>query len=315
MHPAYSVILFTTVSGAGYGLLCLLGLGAAVGWLPPDRTFGLAGVGLALTLITAGLLSSTAHLGHPERAWRAVSQWRSSWLSREGVLALATYGPAGVLAIGWIVLGRTDGVFALAGVLAAILALATVGATGMIYQSLPTIRHWHQPLTTPVYVALALATGALLLSTLMSGYGLPAGRVAALAATLLVIAAFGKFAYWRTVDAAAPLATPESATGLGRFGKVRPFEAPHSGANFIMREMGYAVARKHAGKLRRVVMLSLFAAPLTLCLLAALLGGGSATLALVLATLSASIGVVTERWLFFAEAEHVVMTFYAAKAA
>ena len=82
-----------------------------------------------------------------------------------------------------------------------------------------------------------------------------------------------------------------------------------------MREMGYAVARKHAGKLRRVVMLSLFAAPLTLCLLAALLGGGSATLALVLATLSASIGVVTERWLFFAEAEHVVMTFYAAKAA
>lgn len=310
MHPAYSVILFTTASGAGYGLLALLALGAAMGFLPPDRGLGFIGLGLALALITAGLLSSTSHLGHPERAWRAFSQWRSSWLSREGVLAVATYLPAGILGVGWVLLARTDGVFAVAGILAAALAVATVIATGMIYQSLPTIRHWRQPLTTPVYVALALATGALLLSMLIALYGMNAGAAAQLAAGLLVIATLGKLAYWRVVDAAAPLATPESATGLGRFGKVRQFEAPHSGANFVMREMGYSVARRHAGKLRRSVIIGLFVVPIALCLLAAVWGGLAATASLLVATASAAVGVVTERWLFFAEAEHVVMNYY-----
>ena len=100
MHPALSIIFFTTASGAGYGLLVLLGLGGAFGWLPAERGFGLVGMGLSLGLITAGLLSSTFHLGHPERAWRALSQWRSSWLSREGVMAIATYAPAGLLGLG-----------------------------------------------------------------------------------------------------------------------------------------------------------------------------------------------------------------------
>jgi sulfite dehydrogenase (quinone) subunit SoeC len=310
MHPAYSVILFTTASGAGYGLLCLLGLGAAFGVLPPDRSLGLYGLGLALALITAGLLSSTAHLGHPERAWRAFSQWRTSWLSREGVLAVATYVPAGVLGIGWVLLGRVDGMFAVSGVLTSVLSLLTVLATGMIYQSLPTIRHWHQGLTTPVYLALALATGALLLSLLLALLGLGAAPVPTGAAALLAMAAMLKLAYWRAVDAAPPLATPESATGLGRFGRVRQLEAPHSQANYVMREMGYVVARKHANKLRRLVGVFLFAVPIALCLLAALMGGGPAIAALLTASASAAIGVITERWLFFAEAEHVVVNYY-----
>src|SRR5256885_1551665 len=106
MHPAFSVIIFTTASGAGYGLLALLGLGATLGLLPADFTFGLVAFGLALGLITGGLLSSTLHLGHPERAWRAFSQWRTSWLSREGVASVATYLPAGLFALGWVVWGR-----------------------------------------------------------------------------------------------------------------------------------------------------------------------------------------------------------------
>jgi sulfite dehydrogenase (quinone) subunit SoeC len=119
-----------------------------------------------------------------------------------------------------------------------------------------------------------------------------------------------KWCYWQAADAGPPLSTPESATGLGRFGAVRQFEAPHAQANFVMREMGFSVARKHAARLRRLVALLLFAAPIGLCLAAAWLGGGLAILALLLATASAAIGVVTERWLFFAEAEHVVMNFY-----
>src|SRR5436190_21342228 len=94
MNPAYSVILFTTASGAGYGLLALLGLVGFNHGPASSFIFGLVALVIALGLITVGLLSSTFHLGHPERAWRAFSQWRSSWLSREGVAAVLTYVPA-----------------------------------------------------------------------------------------------------------------------------------------------------------------------------------------------------------------------------
>jgi DMSO reductase anchor subunit len=310
MHPAYSVILFTTASGAGYGLLCLMGLSAATGALPADRVLGLLGLGLALGLVTLGLFSSTFHLGRPERAWRALSQWRSSWLSREGVLAVATYLPACILGIGWAILGRTDGVFAAAALACAILAPVTVYVTGMIYQSLPTIRQWRQPLTAPVYVALALATGAVLLSLLLAATGADVHMCASLAALLLGLAVALKYAYWRAIDAALPLASPETATGLGRFGTVRQLEAPHSQANFVMREMGYSVARKHARTLRKLVLALLFAVPILCCSLAANAHAGLALAALILAAISAAIGVVTERWLFFAEAEHTVVNFY-----
>src|ERR1700743_1805297 len=105
MHPAYSVIFFTSASGGGYFLLVLLGVFGGLGVLPPDAVLGLIAFGLAFAMLTAGLLSSTFHLGHPERAWRAFSQWRSSWLSREGVLSVATYVPAGLFAICGVFLG------------------------------------------------------------------------------------------------------------------------------------------------------------------------------------------------------------------
>src|SRR4029077_14074320 len=102
MHPAYSVIVFTTASGAGYGLL--IGLSAAIllGFVPRDPVFGFFALGTALALITIGLLTSTFHLGRPARAWRAVMQVGTSWLSREGVAALITYLPAAALGFGWV---------------------------------------------------------------------------------------------------------------------------------------------------------------------------------------------------------------------
>src|SRR5882672_450227 len=109
MHPAYSVILFTTASGAGYGLLVWLAAAVLLDLVPAERWLGLTGFGLAFALITAGLLSSTAHLGRPERAWRAFSQWRTSWLSREGVLAVFTYLPAGLLALAWVLAQDVSG--------------------------------------------------------------------------------------------------------------------------------------------------------------------------------------------------------------
>lgn len=315
MHPAYSVILFTTASGAGYGLLVWLALAGMLGLLPAERWLGIVGFGLAFALITAGLLSSTAHLGRPERAWRAFSQWRSSWLSREGVMAVATYVPAGLLAIGWVLSERTDGIFAVLASLAAVCAVATLYTTGMIYASLRTIRQWHQPLTAPIYIGLGLASGAVLLNFLIKlfGYG-AASWSAGLAIVCLAVAAWMKWAYWQAIDAEPRTYTVGAATGLGHLGKVRPLEPPHTQPNYVMREMGYRVARKHAEKLRLIVLAAAFAAPIVASLLS--LAGGSAGIAAALfAVLSMALGLIVERWLFFAEAQHVVMLYYGEDAA
>src|ERR1700757_2242901 len=113
MHPARSIVLFTTASGAGFGLLLLLGIGAPLGLLPDSNWFAFAALATAVGLVVAGLGSSALHLGRPERAWRAFSQWRSSWLSREGVLSLFTFIPAGAFGVGWIFFGTTEGVVGL----------------------------------------------------------------------------------------------------------------------------------------------------------------------------------------------------------
>ena len=316
MHPAYSVILFTTASGAGYGLLIWLTVLAAAGLVPADPGLGLVGLGLALGLITTGLLSSTLHLGRPERAWRAMSQWRTSWLSREGVLAVATYAPAGVVAIAWVFLERLDGPVPLLGLLTAALALATVWCTGMIYASLPTIRAWAQPHVAPLYVLLALGTGGILVNLVLAAFGAMAPWTPWLAIVALAAAWVVKAAYWERIDTAPRTWTAEAATGLGKLGKVRPLDPPHTQANYVMREMGFTVARKHAAALRRAVAVLLFLAPLVICLLLLMAANSllAAPLAMV-ATASAAAGVLVERWLFFAEAEHVVMVYYGRDAA
>src|SRR5262249_11954839 len=313
MHPAYSVILFTTASGAGYGLLVWLGFGRLLRLLPLTATFTCAAFGLALALISAVRCASLTPLGPPERAWRALSQWRSSWLSREGVMALATYVPAGLLALSslWF-----DGVGPLTEALALLTvaaALLTLFTTGMIYASLRTIRQWHQPLTVPVLIALGLASGAVLNNLVLALLtGTP--RWAAWAAIVsLAAAGILKWAYWRTIDGELRSHTVEAATGLGRFGKVRALEPPHTEPNYIMREMGYRVARKHARTLRRLAGALAFAVPITACLLSLLPALAIAGAALATASLAA--GMLIERWLFFAEAEHVVMLYYGADVA
>src|ERR671933_331612 len=135
MHPALSIILFTTASGAGYGLLALCGVLAELG-------LAIAASGLALALIVPALLASMLHLGRPERAWRAFSQWRSSWLSREGVASVLTFAPALAFAAAWYVQASPI-LTGLLGLLASAASLATVACTAMIYASLKPIRQWN----------------------------------------------------------------------------------------------------------------------------------------------------------------------------
>src|SRR5438270_12798662 len=154
MHPALSIVFFTTASGAGFALLLLLGLAVPLGLLPESSGFGFVALATAFVLAAAGLVSSVFHLGRPERAWRAFSQWRSSWLSREGVMSLATFVPAAVFGIGWIFFGVTDGVIGLLGIIAAVCAAVTIACTGMIYASLKPIRQWHNGWVVPNYFML-----------------------------------------------------------------------------------------------------------------------------------------------------------------
>jgi DMSO reductase anchor subunit len=309
MHPAYSVVFFTTATGAGYGLLAWLGICAAAGAIPPDLWLGLVGLGLALGLVSAGLLSSTLHLGHPERAWRALSQWKSSWLSREAVASLATDVPAGFFAAGWVFLGRTDGWVAVAGVLAAAGAAITVFTTGMIYASLKPIAQWHSPFTLPAYLIYAAMTGAILLNAALQSLALAPAWPAALALAATLLGWAWKVATWRHNDGLVAVSSANTATGLAG-GSVRSIEWPHTEENFVLKEMGYRIARKHAARLRRLVQLAAFALPILLLAAATAAGSPMAAILSAFAALLQFPGMLVERWLFFAEARHTVTLYY-----
>jgi DMSO reductase anchor subunit len=304
MHPALSIIVFTTLSGLGYGLAAVLGLGPLD---PAALSTKLAHV-LALTMIAGGLLSSTLHLGNPQRAWRALTQWRSSWLSREGVMAIATFLPLSVSA--WLSLFE-DRYLLLPGLLGTMGAAVTVYCTAMIYASLKSIDAWHTPLTPACYLLFAAAGGALF-GAFFAGAAGEAAVAVSIAAMLLVAAAWGvKMLWWRRLRSLPPTSTPESATGLGEIGRVRLFEPPHVNDNYLTREMGFVVARKHAAKLSRLAVINGGAVPIVLTLLAVASGPGWQTAVLQgLAMLLFCGGIAVERWLFFAEARHAVMNYY-----
>lgn len=305
MHPAPSIIVFTTLSGFGYGLAAVLGLGL----LDPGFVATKAAHILALALISAGLLSSTLHLGNPQRAWRALSQWRSSWLSREGVMALLTFVP--LLISTWAAL-FDNRYLMLPGLLGAAGAAITVYCTAMIYASLKSIDGWHTRLT-PVCYLLFAATGGVLLAGLMQMFGpAPLSSGLPIAAIILLAAAWSvKTAWWIRLRSLKSTSTPESATGLGFIGRVRLFERPHTNDNYLTREMGYRIARKHAAKLSRLAIIYGGIVPAALAALVLIMGQGvPAGLFQLAAVLLFGLGVAVERWLFFAEARHAVMNYY-----
>jgi DMSO reductase anchor subunit len=287
MYPAPSVIVFTTLSGLGFGLLFWLGLGlpAVTGWV----AFAFFAIGYALAV--GGLMASTFHLGHPERAWKAFSQWRSSWLSREGVCAVAALVLMALYGAGLVFF---DERLALLGWLGSALSLATVFTTSMIYAQLKTVPRWKTPLTPALLIAISLAGGALL-----------AGQVST-ALILIPIAGVLQILWWVRGDGAFKASGTDmaTATGLGHIGAVRAFEPPHTGPNYLLRELVFQVGRKHALKLRSIAFGLGYAAPVLL-----LLVPFSHALALI-AVIAHVAGITASRWLFFAEAEHVVGLYY-----
>lgn len=310
MHPAKSVIYFTTASGAGYGLLVWGYVFYALGLLEPLWGLGVAIFGTAGFLVITGLLSSTLHLGHPERAWRALSQWRSSWLSREGVLALLTFIPAAVFAVLWLGGDTTNSLFLVFGGLTAALSLMTVFSTGKIYSTLKAVPAWSNPLTVPGYLVLSLLTGGILflpISELWFQDAYPAGRLVLL---FLIVLGLGlKLVYWRAIRENPVKETASGATGLK--GKVTLLEGPHDQENYLMKEMGFKIARKHAARLRAFATAFLFMLPLAAIFFSGYAPNPDMAFGLLtVAVFFTAIGIALERWLFFAEAKHVQTLYY-----
>ena len=286
MHPAPSVIVFTVFSGAGFGLLAYLGFGffAVSGW----AAFALWGFGYGMAV--AGLLASTFHLGNPQRALLAFTQWRSSWLSREAVASVAALVCLAPMALSdWLGFGWWRAI----GFVGAGLCLVTVFTTSMIYAQMKTVPRWRHWLTPVMFLGFAAVGGGIL--------ALPVWAAAlgslALGGVLVAVFKRGDGAF------AAAGATLGTATGLGRLGVPSVFEQPHTGGNYLMREMIHVVGRRHAVKLR-VMALALVAVLPALALL--LPEGVGRPLAFCLHLL----GALVARWLFFAEAEHVVGLYY-----
>jgi DMSO reductase anchor subunit len=308
MKPALSVIFFTVLSGAGYGLWCLLGLALAADVYPFAQAGVWAPLVFGFVLVTAGLLASTLHLGRPERAWRALGQWSSSWLSREGIASLVTYLP--MLAVAGLAhFGHAGWPVRVAGALLALGAVVTLVCTANIYRSLKTVRAWRAPQVLPLYLAFALLSGGLWLWAWLLAFapGHTIGLAFPLALLALgVIAAVIKTDYWRGIDRL-PAVTAGHAIGLEHLGRVRSFEGPVTEESYLTREMAFVLARKHAARLRKGAV-TLFAI-LPVIGIAVALPHRAAWIAPIVAIVCIA-GLFVERWLFFAEARHAVAAFF-----
>lgn len=291
------MIVFTVLTGLGLGMMAWAGLGLAgdAGW---------AAVVLALVLTGAGGVASVGHLARPSRAILAFTQWRSSWLSREACLLLATTAVFLVYSGLWLL---ADLRLASLGWLAAGLAAATIYATAMIYGQIRAVPRWSGTPTPALFLATGLTGGLLGIG---AAAGLTGGGAPVAIVLLALILTAGVAVWWQTRAAGARRgldgSSIETATGLAGRGRVRLFEPPHTGPNYLLREMAFRVGRARAYQIRWLGALFGYLLPILLSLLALAFGAWL----LVPALLCHLLGMLAMRWLFFAEAEHVQALYY-----
>jgi len=310
MHPAFSVIFFTVASGAGFGLFSLLFLADTFklgGGFSQDQL--IAGGLIAMGLVVFGLLASTFHLANPKNAWRAFSRFRTSWLAREGVFAVV-FMPLALIYLGSIMFDAPLWLRVTSGFLTAVMAWITVFSTGMIYACLKTIRQWNTPLVPANYLALGYASGSLLLLLGAVVADLDTTPYIAMSALIISIAAVLKAIYYFWIRSPGLTPTINTATGLTR-AKVKLLDTGHTHGTFLTQEFGFQIARQKAGLLKIVVFVVGFALP-GLMLLWVFNQHGGQTAAIV-AALAGIVGAAVERWLFFAEARHVVNLYHGAQ--
>lgn len=326
MRPAWSVILLTTLIGAGQGLflaLVTLQIHALVGLASPaeGRALFVAGSGVALALLVAGLAASFFHLGRPERAWRSAAMWRTSWLSREVIVlpafiaAVALYGA--LHATGWTptlmtsAQGRAIDLGLAVGLLGTLLAFALFICTGMVYACLRFLAEWHTPLTPLNYTLLGGA----------SGFSLAAGlaaliepqRVAFLAGWAIVLTALGALARVATLLRNArlkPRSTIQSAIGI-KHPQVTQRSMGFMGGSFNTREFFHGSTPQRLRAVKPAFIALAFVLPVAgLALARARPDDAAGWLGAVVVV--QYVGLLAERWHFFAQANHPQNLYYQA---
>jgi sulfite dehydrogenase (quinone) subunit SoeC len=300
MNPAYSVILLTTLTGAGQGLFLAL-LSTELAGLGEPLFFAI-GAAVALVLNALGLLASFFHLGHPERAWRAAAMWRTSWLSRE-VIALPLF-MAGLAAWGAAHFFAWPGTRQL-GVLAALMCLALFVCTAMIYASIRFLREWASPLTLINYTLLGCASGSTL-ATMLAAFLAPSllPPYAAAAALLTAAGLVTRVVSLRRNARLKPKSTLQTALGI-KHPRIEQKSQGFMGGSFNTREFFHG---RPALFLRNVKWLFL---ALAFVLPIAMLAASAASPAwFALAFLVQYVGLLAERWYFFAQANHPQNLYY-----
>jgi DMSO reductase anchor subunit len=305
MRPALSVIFFTVLSGAGLGLFALLAAGQLSGWpaaLGPQMH--LIGGMLALGLVALGLGSSSLHLANPKNAWRAVTRVRTSWLSREAVLAMVFFP----IALGYLGAVRFELAASLQitlGLLGVGLAWATLFSTGMIYACLKTIPQWNDRLVPAAYLLNGHLSGALILLALAAADHKPTPGYVAIVLVALALAGATKWLYFRKFTApGAGGHSAASAIGMTA-AQARLLDAGHTHGTFLTHEFLFQLGRERSRQLRALFFMLSLAVPalvIALGLGEPMILGATALLCLT--------GLIIERWLFFAEARHVVRLFH-----
>ncbi len=306
MHPAFSILFFTTLSGAGQGLVLCLALLSLCG-VPMQPDFLTAALMTATLLLVGGLSASFFHLGHKMRAWRAVLMWRTSWMSRE-VIVMPVF--IAVVALWWGQAWRapdethdTLAWLALAG------ALLLWYCTAMIYACLRFIQEWAHPLTVLNFVLIGASSGGTLACALAFGFG-QASVLAWLAPWVILITSLAFAARLATLarnSKLRPRSTAQSATGI-RHPQVRQVSMGFTAGSYNTREFFHGASEWAVRQIRGVTLGGLFVLPLTLQILAT--AGVLPVMVWWVALLLQAAGLLAERWLFFAQANHPQNIYY-----
>ena len=302
MRPAWSVILLTTLIGAAQGLFLVI-FSLDVFRTPPQK-FMVVSCGFVLLLLAGGLIASFFHLGHPERVWRAASQWRTSWLSREAIVLPAFMGMA--FLYGFFIYSKLDKTLALwIGAAGAVLCIALFICTAMIYACQKLIQEWRSPLTLINFFLLGTASG-LTLSVPLAVLAYPqfAGPLSLAAFGLAAVAWLARCVSLIRNARLRPQSTMASAIGVAHPRIVQKAQG-FMGGSYNTREFFHGRPDLLVRAVRWSFLVLLFPAP------AWLLGwGGGSLAAFAIAFVLQFAGLLAERWYFFAEARHPQNLYY-----
>jgi DMSO reductase anchor subunit len=315
MQPAFSVIFLTTLIGAGQGLflaLYLAELGGRLNWFaaPAGAAFLALGAAIVVVLMVLGLVSSIFHLGRPERGWRSASRWRTSWLSREViVLPLFTGGAALYGLLHWLLGAATlqSAPTLAVGAVTTVLSVALFLCTGMIYACLKFLQEWASPLTVVNYFLLGAASG-FTLATALAAWAAPSLTTffGPLAVALTALALLTRGAALLRNARLKPKSTLQTAIGV-KHPRIAQKSQGMMGGSFNTREFFHGRTRALMRSVKWIFLVLVFPVP------AALLAAGlalDAPAALAAAFLAQYLGLLAERWFFFAQANHPQNLYY-----